>query len=146
LGDDLIPAVPQSAGEAARKVLSFENDKARMLHSGTVRLAGSSLLAVGVLSAIGQLIDFVMGCSKEALVGGLIFAAFYVGLWHWSKRRPLKATAIGLGVYVALAVGNLIIDPAILLRGLVFRILVVALLIRGVRAGLLLRHHGITAL
>lgn len=133
---------------ADQKVLSFEQDKARMLHSGPLRSARSSLLWVGSLLAVGALFSFARseGRAVAPLVVGLGIAALFAALWQWSKQRPFGATAAGLGIYLTLLVGDLVVDPAILLQGLVVRIVIVVLLIRGVRAGVVLRRHRVSGI
>ena len=129
---------------ADQKELSFEADKARMLHAGPLQSARSSLLWVGILTALGALLGFGMGGGDDVLtlVVGLGVAALYAGLWQWSKRQPLGATAAGLGIFVTLHVANAVVDPATLFQGIVVKIIVLVFLIRGVRAGVVLRSHG----
>jgi hypothetical protein len=133
---------------ADQKALSFEQDKARMLHSGSLRSAQSSLLWVGILMAVGALFSFAAsgGGDVVALVVGLGIAALYAAFWQWSKRQTLGATAAGLGVFVTLQVANFVVHPASLLQGIVVKIVILVLLVRGVRAGVVLRSHGVGSL
>jgi hypothetical protein len=130
------------------KALSFEEDKAKLLHSGPLRSARSSLLWVGGLVALGSLFAFAKseGEAMVALVIGLGVAVLYAGLWQWSKQQPLGATAAGLGIFVTLQVGSAVMEPATLVQGIIVKIVVLVLLIRGVRAGVVLRSHGVSNL
>jgi hypothetical protein len=133
---------------ADQKALAFEADKARLLHSGPQRAAKSSLLWVAGLTVLGTLMAFAQSRGEGVfqLAFGLIFAALYVALWHWSKRQPLGATAAGLGVFVTLHAANAVIEPATIVQGLVGKVVILVLLIRGVRAGVILRGHGVHGL
>ena len=133
---------------ADQEALSFERDKARLLQAGPLRAARSSLLWVGILTALGQIFAFAQSGGSDAtgLIVGLGVAALYAGLWQWSKQQPLGATGAGLGIYVTLLVGTAVVAPATLAQGLIFKIVVLVLLIRGVRAGVILRSHGVSGL
>lgn len=129
---------------ADQQALSFDADVARVIHSDSIRSATSSLLWVGILMAAGGVLGFAIGGGEDVLGFGinLGISAFYFGLWHWSKQQPLGATAAGLGVFVTLHVASAVIDPATIAQGLVLKIVVLVLLVRGVRAGVMLRSHG----
>jgi hypothetical protein len=133
---------------ADQKALSFEQDKARLLHSGPLRSARSSLLWVGGLTAVGALFAFAMsgGEAVAVLMVGLGVASLYAALWHWSKQQPLGATAAGLGIFVTLQVATMVVSPATISQGAIGKIVILVLLIRGVRAGVVLRSHGVGAL
>jgi hypothetical protein len=133
---------------ADQKELSFEQDKARMLHSGPLRSARTSLVWVGGLVAVSTLLAFATsrGEGVVALAVGLGVAVLYAGLWLWSKQQPLGATAAGLGIFVTLQVASTAADPTSLLKGIILKVVVLVLLIRGVRAGVVLRSHGVGSL
>jgi hypothetical protein len=80
------------------------------------------------------------------LVIGLVVSALYIGLWKWSEHQPLGATATGLGIFVTLHLANAVVDPATIMQGIIVKIAILVLLIRGVRAGVVLRSHGVRAL
>jgi len=125
---------------------AFEKDKARMLHTGPLRSAQTSLLWVAVLSAVGQLFSFAQsgGADVANLAVGLAIAGLFAALWRWSKSRPLAATGTALGIFLALRMMELAVSHTTVLKGFIFKIVILVILIRGVRAGLVLRRHGIT--
>lgn len=133
---------------AEQEALSFERDKARLRHARPLRSARSSLIWVGILTAFGHLVLFGQsgGSDVLGLMIGIGLAALYLGLWQWSKQQPLGATAAGLGIYVTLLVGNALVDPFTLARGVIFKVIILVVLIRGVRAGVILRSHGVSGL
>jgi hypothetical protein len=103
------------------------------------------LLWVGILTAVSSVLAFAQGGGDAtiSLVVGLGAAAVYIGLWHWSKRQPLGATAAGLGIFVTLVAASAVVEPRTLAQGLIVKVVVLVLLIRGVRAGVVLRSHGV---
>lgn len=62
-----------------------------------------------------------------------------LGLFFYSKKSPLAALLMAMGVYAAVIVLNAIMDPLTLGQGLALKIFVFALLINGVRMALELR-------
>jgi hypothetical protein len=128
--------------------VSFERDKARLLFSGAVRSAKSSLLWVGGLGLIQALLYFLATGGSD-LVGGFItvfVAASFIGLWRWADQHPLGATATGLGVYLTFLVAGALMDPSSLFKSIIFKVIILALLSRGLRAAVALRSHGVGAL
>lgn len=133
---------------ADQKALAFEADKAQMLHSEHLKSAGTSLMWVAVLSALGAVLAFAMGGGDDVLllVIGLACSAIYFGLWQWSKQQPLPAAATGLGIYVTLHAANAVADPATIVQGIFVKIAILVMLVRAVRAGVVLRSHGVSAI
>jgi hypothetical protein len=132
---------------ADQAAISFEQDKARMLFSGPLRSARKSLLWVAGLTTLAGLLLFAgsSGDDVAGLMSSLVFAAVYVGLWQWAKQQPLGATAAGLGIYVTLQLGMAAIDPSTILQGVLVKIAIIVVLVRGVRAAVMLRSHGVRA-
>jgi hypothetical protein len=72
-------------------------------------------------------------------VGALIvlgIAGTYVGLGIWARYQPLPATIIGLVLYVAMFIGNMILTdkPETIIMGIWLPILLIIMLARGVVA------------
>jgi ubiquinone biosynthesis protein COQ9 len=59
-----------------------------------------------------------------------------VVLAWWSKRRALPAILIATAVFVVVQVTGAIMDPATLMQGLVMKIFVIAVLIKGIKGAL----------
>lgn len=124
--------------------VSMDRDVAHMLHAGKMRNASQSLVWVAGLMVVGQFLMFGIGGGEDVfgLGVGLGIAALFFGFWRWSKRQPLAATASALGVFVTLHVANAFLDPATIAQGLIVKIVILVILVRGVRAGVILRSHG----
>jgi hypothetical protein len=133
---------------ADQKALAFEAEKAQMLHSEHLKSARTSLMWVAFLSALGAVLSFGRdgGDDMLLLVIGLTCSALYFGLWQWSKKQPLPAAATGLGIYVTLHAANAVADPATLAQGIFVKIAILVMLVRAVRAGVVLRSHGVGAI
>jgi len=74
-----------------------------------------------------------------ALIVNLILAAIMLALSLWARRSPLPAVLIAAATYVVVIAANAISDPATLGQGLVMKIIVIAFLIKGIKAALALR-------
>ena len=70
------------------------------------------------------------------LVVILVIGAIYFGLWVWAKSAPFPAALTGLILYVTLWLGQGVMDPASLVQGILIKIIIVAVLIKAVQAGL----------
>jgi hypothetical protein len=62
-----------------------------------------------------------------------------LGLYFYSKRSPLVALVIALAVYGSVLVLNAILDPATIGQGLYMKLIVLAVLVKGVQSALELR-------
>jgi hypothetical protein len=84
---------------ADQQALSFDQDVARMLQSGALRSARSSLLWVGILMAVGSLFAFAKsgGEATAVLVVGLGTAALYAGMWQAGLALVLAVLRIRTG-------------------------------------------------
>jgi hypothetical protein len=61
----------------------------------------------------------------------------------WSKRKPLPAILVAAAVFAAVQVLNAMIDPKTLVQGILIKIFIVAVLIKGIKGALDMRAaHG----
>lgn len=149
--DNLGPRViegPALASTAAGR--SLQSDE---LHKKAKSAAGA-LLAVAVLTTIGGVLLLVAGqflvgepegqadegVIQLLAIGTLGIAALYYGLWFWARRNPLPATLVGLVTYMSIIAINAAMDPATLIQGVLIKVIIIAVLIRGVRAGIQYRE------
>jgi hypothetical protein len=88
--------------------------------------------------------QFIMGIieySREAdkTVGLIAFAvdAFlgivFIGLALWSKRKPYLAFTTALVTYIAIIILVAILEPANIVRGILFKILITIALVRAIK-------------
>lgn len=71
---------------------------------------------------------FVFLITNVILVGA--FLAFAV----WSKTKPVVALISGLSLYVIIQLLNLIIDPTTLFKGIIFKVIIIVYLVKGIMA------------
>jgi hypothetical protein len=70
-----------------------------------------------------------------------LLVAVYVGLLFWCGRNPFAACLTGLVIYVTLILINAALDPATIIQGIIMKIIVIAALANGVKAGLAHRRQ-----
>jgi hypothetical protein len=73
------------------------------------------------------------------LIVNLIIAAIMVGLSLWARRSPLPAVLIATATYAVVIAFAAINDPATLSQGLLMKIIIIAFLVKGIKAALALR-------
>ncbi|HYL87530.1 MAG TPA: zinc ribbon domain-containing protein [Burkholderiales bacterium] len=73
------------------------------------------------------------------LIVNLILATIMVALALWARRAPLPAVLIAAATYLVLIVANAIGDPRTLAQGWVIKLIVIAFLVKGIKAALALR-------
>ncbi|AUC14886.1 hypothetical protein BTO06_06935 [Tenacibaculum sp. SZ-18] len=66
----------------------------------------------------------------------LFFAFMYVVLGFWSEQKALIALLIGLFLYVTLIVINAIIDPVTLVKGIIWKVIIISYLGKGIYSAL----------
>ena len=69
----------------------------------------------------------------------LVLAAIMIGLALWARRSPLPAVLIATATYLVLIVANGIANPASIFSGWIIKLIVIAFLIKGIKAALALR-------
>jgi len=73
------------------------------------------------------------------LIQNMILAVIMAGLAFWGKRSPLVAVLIATAIYAVVIVTNAIISPVSIGQGIYIKILIIALLTRGIKSALALR-------
>ncbi len=93
----------------------------------------------GVTYTVRELRSRLQWESTGTLVANLILAAAMAALGLWSKRAPLAAIVVATALYLVVLVVATIVDPASLTHGLILKIVVVAVLFKGVKSALAVR-------
>ena len=100
-------------------------------YDNPVKKARNILFAIAAIQLIGIYFAFEQyGMERTitlALAIGLALIFFFLGLW--TKRKPYDAIITGIVVYSILIIGNAIFEPATILQGLIFKIVIFVLLI-----------------
>src|SRR5205807_636257 len=74
-----------------------------------------------------------------ALIVNLILAAIMLALSLWARRSPLPAVLVATATYAVVIAAAAISNPATLGQGLLMKIIIIAFLIKGIKAALALR-------
>jgi hypothetical protein len=93
----------------------------------------------GVTYTAGELRKRVVWEHRGVLVVNLLLSAMMLVLAWWSRFRPLPAILIAAATYAAVMVVSAIMDPATIMQGIVIKIVVIAILARGIKGALDLR-------
>jgi hypothetical protein len=93
----------------------------------------------GVTYTAGELRKRVVWEHRGALVANLLLSVIMLVLAWWSRFKPLAAILIATAIYAAVQVISAIMDPATIAQGIVLKILVIAILVKGIKGALSLR-------
>jgi hypothetical protein len=93
----------------------------------------------GVTYTAGDLRRQVLWEHRGILVVNLILCALMLVLAWWSKSKPLAAILIATSIYAVVLVTGAIMDPRTIVQGIIMKIIVIAVLARGIKGALSLR-------
>ncbi len=69
--------------------------------------------------------------AVTTLILNLIIAIVFVGLGGYCEKRPVLCILTGLVLFAVIVIGNAILDPASIVRGIIFKVAAIVLLING---------------
>ncbi len=108
------------------------------------RAASNSLIAVAFLTMLWTLLLMGFAASAVGMVSAAIYATMaggiailFLGLGLWARRSPLPASIVGLVAFMSLWAMEIASDPYSIWSGIIIRVIVIAVLVRGVHAGIL---------
>jgi hypothetical protein len=90
----------------------------------------------GITYTAGDLRARVIWEHRGVLIVNFIIAAIMVVLAWWSKQRALPAILVATAIFVVVQVTSAIVDPKTLMQGLVLKAIVIAVLVRGIKAAI----------
>lgn len=90
----------------------------------------------GVSYTAGELRKQVIWEHRGLLVVNLILSGLMIFLAWWSRRRALAAILIATAVYVVMQVLNAIADPLTLVQGIIWKIIIIGALVKGIQGAL----------
>jgi hypothetical protein len=116
-----------------------------------MKKASTALLIVAILQAVFGPVALMLMKSKAeqeagpgavmeiepimyVIVFGLAIAFF--ALWLWSRVNPFAAAIVGLVLFVSVHLLDAVADPTQLARGILVKIIVIAMLVQAIKAGL----------
>jgi hypothetical protein len=93
----------------------------------------------GVTYTASELRAQVLWEHRGVLVVNLILCALMLVLAWWSKRKPLAAILIATAIFAVVQVLGAIADPKTIMQGVIIKIIVIVVLVRGIKGALSLR-------
>jgi len=96
----------------------------------------------GVTYTVAALRERILFEPWGALLVNMILAAIMGGLAFWGKRAPLPAVLVATATYLVVIVGNAILEPATIGQGIYVKIIIIAFLVRGIKAALALHAEN----
>jgi hypothetical protein len=103
---------------------------------GRIRKARNAIFAIAIIQLISELIGFSMTntFTLSALLVSLGIAAIFVGLAFLTKKQPLTAILIALGLFLGLwTFAIIVVGPEQLYRGILVRGIILYFLITGIK-------------
>lgn len=99
-----------------------------------IRAARNTLFIVGGINlAVGIFYFFAHDLMEQLIAGGIIFL-IYLGLGFWSQTKPLIALILGLLVYVSFIILAAILNPASIVSGIIWKVIIIAYLAKGINS------------
>lgn len=100
-----------------------------------IRRARITLFVVGVLQLSALLMYYGAESLEEIImVSVLVFIAIiFIGLGFWTKYQPFIALSVALILYSGIVILSIITNPDNFYSGIVIKIIILALLVRGMR-------------
>jgi hypothetical protein len=112
-------------------------------HQKNVKQAARTIWTLSALFLLSGLVLYFLSKSQPAksavLIGSLVLVAIMAILAVWAKKAPLAALVVATATYCVLIVTSAIVDPRTIAQGLILKIVVITLLIRGIKSALALR-------
>jgi hypothetical protein len=112
-------------------------------HQKTVKQAANTIWTLSVLLLLSGIVLSMVSKVPSAKAGVLIVSTILAGIMAalaiWARKSPLAALVVATATYGVLLVTNAIIDPTTIAQGVFVKIIIVAMLIRGIKSALALR-------
>lgn len=115
--------------------------------------AFGALLAVGLLTILCGGILFAAadslnpaqsqiepGASRAILLITGVLGSIFIACAFWARKQPLPASITGITIYITIELIGAIQNPALVIQGWPFKIIIIAILVRAIQAGLMHRR------
>ncbi|WP_179009170.1 zinc ribbon domain-containing protein [Winogradskyella forsetii] len=97
-----------------------------------IKSARNVLYVIAGITILAGLFYFFRDQDIAILVTNVILGIIYLVLGSWTSKKPLIAILLGLFLYLTTIIIAAIVDPATIIRGIIFKILIIAYLGKGV--------------
>jgi hypothetical protein len=90
----------------------------------------------------GELKTRVIWEHRGALIVNLLLSVIMLVLAWWSKWKPLSAILIATAIYAAVQVVGAIVDPMTIMQGIILKIIIIGVLVKGIKGALAARSEN----
>ncbi|WP_299098523.1 zinc ribbon domain-containing protein [uncultured Winogradskyella sp.] len=97
-----------------------------------IKSARNVLYIIAGVTMLFGFIFFFTDQDASVLVTNVVLGIIYLLLGSWTSKKPLVAILLGLLLYLTTIIISTIIDPATIIKGIIFKILIIAYLGKGV--------------
>jgi len=121
---------PQRGTELEQRkfIAKFNADKRfqdQLQHS--INKARNILYILAGLNALfGIVLGVLMKFDIPTLIVCIVSALIYLGLGIWSRSKPFPAIVTGLIFYITLIIISAIVDPATIIQGIIWKVLIIS--------------------
>lgn len=98
-----------------------------------MRKGANALFGAAVLYLVSSLISSIQAGAPE-LIAGIIVSAIFVGLGIWAQKQAMPALISGISLFTLLILAAAILEPATIVSGFLWKLLIYGFLIRGIKA------------
>lgn len=97
-----------------------------------IKSARNVLYVMAGITFLFGFIYFFQDQDIAILVTNVVLGLIYLVLGSWTSKKPLVAILLGLLLYLTTIIISAIVDPATIIQGIIFKILIIAYLGKGV--------------
>ncbi|WP_108803447.1 zinc ribbon domain-containing protein [Aquimarina sp. Aq107] len=97
-----------------------------------INSARKTLYWMAGISFVVGLIYFFRTQDTGELIAQMVIAAIYLMLAYWSQKKPFAAILSGLLLYLTILAIITIAEPTTIFKGIIFKIVIIAFLAKGV--------------
>lgn len=93
----------------------------------------------GVTYVVSDLYTKIQVEKYSILALNIFLALIMLGLSFWAKKAPLPALLVATAIYVAIQVLNAVVAPETIAQGIIVKIIVIVMLVKGIKSALQLK-------
>jgi hypothetical protein len=97
-----------------------------------IKSARNVLYVMAGITVLFGVIYYFIEQDIALLVTNVLLGMIYLVLGFWTSKKPLVAILLGLLLYLTTIIISAIIEPETLIKGIIFKIIIIAYLAKGV--------------
>ncbi len=124
--------------ELTHQVLKDAEKKVNRVRIMLLILAGINIIAGLVISMAG---DNLFEDASILGISSIIMGIIFIACASWVRRDPVAGIITAFSLYVLVQLASAIMDPTTLVSGIIFKIIIIAIFISGVRSAFDYREY-----